>query len=85
VDFYALNKASVKDNFPLPNMEMILKQVVGSQMMSLLEIFFGYNQIELKGKISIKPHSQLDGAPFPMNKFHLSYLMQVLLSIELCK
>jgi hypothetical protein len=24
VDFYVLNKASVKDNFPLPNMELIL-------------------------------------------------------------
>jgi hypothetical protein len=29
VDFRALNRASVKDNFPLPNMEMILQQVAG--------------------------------------------------------
>jgi hypothetical protein len=29
-------------------MEMILQQVVGSQMMSLLDDFFGYNQIKLK-------------------------------------
>jgi hypothetical protein len=38
----------VKDNFPLPNMEMILQQVVGSQMMSLLDGFSGYNQIRVK-------------------------------------
>jgi hypothetical protein len=48
VDFRALNKESVKDNFPLPNMELILQQVVGSQMMSLLDGFSGYNQIHLK-------------------------------------
>jgi hypothetical protein len=48
VDFRALNRASVKDNFPLPNMELILQQVVGSQMMSLLDGFSGYNQIRVK-------------------------------------
>jgi hypothetical protein len=29
-------------------MEMILQQVVGSQMMSLLDSFSGYNQIKVK-------------------------------------
>jgi hypothetical protein len=29
-------------------MEMILQQVAGSQMMSLLDGFFGYNQIKVK-------------------------------------
>jgi hypothetical protein len=29
VDFHALNRASIKDHFPLPNMEMILQQVTG--------------------------------------------------------
>jgi hypothetical protein len=43
-----MNRANVKDHFPLPNMEMILQQVVGSQMMSLLDGFFGYNQIKVK-------------------------------------
>jgi hypothetical protein len=48
VDFGALNRASIKDHFPLPNMEMILQQVAGSQMMSLLDSFSGYNQIKVK-------------------------------------
>jgi hypothetical protein len=39
VDFSALNRASIKHHFPLPNMEMILQQVAGSQMMSLLACF----------------------------------------------
>ena len=30
VDLCALNRESVKDNFPLPNMELILQQVAGS-------------------------------------------------------
>jgi hypothetical protein len=35
--YHALNRASIKDHFPLPNMEMILRQVAGSQMMSLID------------------------------------------------
>jgi hypothetical protein len=48
VDFCTLNIASVKDHFPLPNMEMILQHVAGSQMMSLLDGFSEYNQIKVK-------------------------------------
>jgi hypothetical protein len=48
VDFHTLNRASIIDHFPLPNMEMILQQVAGSQMMSLLDGFSGYNQIKVK-------------------------------------
>jgi hypothetical protein len=54
VDFRALNRASIKDHFPLPNMEMILQQVAGSQMMSLLNGFSGYNQIKVKGEDKYK-------------------------------
>jgi hypothetical protein len=46
--FCALNRANIKNHFPLPNMEMILQQVVGSQMISLLDGFSGYNQIKVK-------------------------------------
>jgi hypothetical protein len=48
IDFHALNRASIKDHFPLPNMEMILQQVAGSHMMSLLDGFSSYNQIKVK-------------------------------------
>jgi hypothetical protein len=48
IDFHALNRASVKDHFPLPNMKMILQHVAGSQMLSLLDGFSGYNQIKVK-------------------------------------
>jgi hypothetical protein len=45
VDFRDLNRESIKDNYPLPNMEMLLQQVTGSALMSMLDGFFGYNQV----------------------------------------
>ena len=47
VDFRNLNKISLKDNYPLPKMNHILQRVVGSQRMSMLDVFFGYNQISM--------------------------------------
>jgi ribonuclease HI len=54
VNFHALNRASVKYHFLLPNMEMILQQVAGSQIMSLLDGFSRYNQIKVKKIIRYK-------------------------------
>jgi hypothetical protein len=45
VDFRNLNKASDKDNYPVPPMEQILQQVSSSERLSLLDGFSGYNQV----------------------------------------
>ena len=45
IDFRNLNKACQKDNFLLPTMEHILQSVVGSELISFLDGFSGYNQI----------------------------------------
>jgi hypothetical protein len=45
IDFRNLNKASEKDNYPVPPMEKILQCVSGSEMLSLLDGFSGYNQV----------------------------------------
>jgi hypothetical protein len=45
VDFRNMNRVSLKDNYPLPKMDHILQKVVGSQKMSMLDGFSGYNQI----------------------------------------
>ena len=45
IDFRNLNKASLKDNYPLPKMDHILQRVVGASRMSLLDGYSGYNQI----------------------------------------
>jgi hypothetical protein len=56
VDFQNLNKVSLKDNYPLPKMEYILQKVVGSQKMSMLDGFSGYNQIMVQSGQAILPH-----------------------------
>lgn len=48
VDFRNLNQASLKDNYPLPAMDHILQTVSGSEMMSMLDGFLGYNQISVQ-------------------------------------
>ena len=45
IDLRNLNKASLKDNYLLPKMDTILQNIVGSQRMSMLDGFLGYNQI----------------------------------------
>ena len=45
IDFRNLNRASLKDNYPLPKMDHILQKVVGSKRISLLDGFSGYNQV----------------------------------------
>lgn len=45
IDFRNLNKASQKDNFPLPTMEKNLHSIAGFELMSFLDGFSGYNQI----------------------------------------
>jgi len=45
VYFRDLNKESIKENYPLPNMEFLLQQFIDSTCMSMLDGFFGYNQV----------------------------------------
>lgn len=45
VDFRNLNRCSLKDNYPLPKMDHILQRVVGSKRLSMIDGFYGYNQI----------------------------------------
>ena len=45
MDFRNHNKVSLKDNYPLPNMDHILQMVVGSSRISLLDGFSDYNHI----------------------------------------
>ena len=47
-DFRDLNCACPKDNFPTPFIDHILYKCVGSEVFSFMDIFFGYNQIQIK-------------------------------------
>jgi len=45
VDFWNLNQASNKENYPILSMEQILQTLSGSKIFSLLDGFSGYNQV----------------------------------------
>jgi hypothetical protein len=51
VDFRNLNRSSLKENYPLPKMDHVLEKVVGanimSMIMSMIDGFSSYNQIEV--------------------------------------
>ncbi|RVW35306.1 Transposon Tf2-12 polyprotein [Vitis vinifera] len=45
IDFRDLNKASPKDDFPLPHIDMLVDNTAGHSMLSFMDGFFGYSQI----------------------------------------
>jgi hypothetical protein len=45
VEFRDVNKESIKDKFPLPNMEFLLQQVTVSTCMSMLDGFSSYKKV----------------------------------------
>ena len=48
IDFTDLNKACVKDSFPLPRIDAFVDKAAGCQRFSLLDCFSGYHQTWLK-------------------------------------
>jgi hypothetical protein len=47
VDFTDLNKAYLKDNFPLPRIDMLVDSTAGHGLLSLIDACSGYNQIHM--------------------------------------
>ena len=47
VDFRDLNKASPKDDFPLPHIDILVGNTVGHALLSFMDGFLGYNQINM--------------------------------------
>jgi hypothetical protein len=50
VDFRNLNKACPKDEFPLPNMDLLIDSAASHAMFSFMDGFSGYNQICMSTK-----------------------------------
>lgn len=53
-DFRDLNKACPKDDFPLPNIDIIVDLIGGHEILSLMDGFLGYNQIKIAPEDQIK-------------------------------
>ena len=47
VDFWDLNKASPKDDFSLPHIDILVDNITGHALLSFMDGFSGYNQIKM--------------------------------------
>ena len=47
IDYRELNKATLKDYFPLPFIDQVLDTLAGKKYFSFLDGFSGYNQIQI--------------------------------------
>ena len=50
VNFRNINKACLKDEFPLPNMDMLIDSTAEHAIFSFMDGFSGYNQIRMSPK-----------------------------------
>ena len=57
VDYRDLNRASPKDNFPLPHIDTLVDNTAKHSLFSFMDGFSGYNQIEWHKKIWKRLHS----------------------------
>ena len=47
VDFTDLNSACPKDNFPLPRIDQLVDSTAGHKLLTFMDSFSGYNQIQM--------------------------------------
>ena len=51
VDYRDLNRASPKDNFPLPHIDTLVDNIAKNSLFSFMDVFSGYNQIQMALKV----------------------------------
>ena len=47
VDFTNLNQAYPKDSFPLPKIDQLVDSIVRHKLLTFMDVFSGYNQIQM--------------------------------------
>ena len=47
IDFTDVNRACLKDSFPLPRIDLIVDATAGHELLSFMDAFSGYNQINM--------------------------------------
>ena len=61
VDFRDLNKANLKDDFPLPHIDMLVDCTAGHSILSFMDGFSEYNKILMALRIWRRHFSLLNG------------------------
>jgi hypothetical protein len=46
-DYWEVNKWTIPDVYPLPHIKTILEQLTGKQLFTMLDIWWGYNNIQI--------------------------------------
>ena len=47
VDFTDLNQTCLKDSFPLPRIDQLVDSIAGHKLLTFMDAFSGYNQIQM--------------------------------------
>ena len=47
INFTNLNKACLKDSFPLPWIDQLVDATIGYELLSFIDAYFGYNHISM--------------------------------------
>ena len=47
IDFTDINRACLKDSFPLPRIDLIVDATAGHELLNFIDAFSGYNQISM--------------------------------------
>jgi hypothetical protein len=81
VDFKNMKKCSLKNNYPLPNMDHILYKVVGENRISMMGGFSSYNQVAMhldeKEKTSFTtPHGTFTYGKIPFGLINVGFTFQ---------
>jgi hypothetical protein len=48
IDYWELNKVTIKNRYPLPRIDDLLDQLQGAQVFSKVDLHSGYHQVRVK-------------------------------------
>lgn len=70
VDYKDLNKACPKDFYPLPNIDRMIDTMAGHEILSFLDAYSGYNQIQMDLSDQEKHPTSLSTVPTAITQCH---------------
>ncbi|CAL9012465.1 unnamed protein product, partial [Prunus brigantina] len=92
IDYADLNKACLKDNFPLPRIDQFMDSTFRNQLLSFMDAYSGYNQIMMHGDDKVKTSFITDRGtycykvmPFRLKNAKATYLWGIFRSWQISK